>query len=155
MALSHCDSAQRVSASQPEATPQVSTAATRFALKGQHRPALWNPFRVRVQTGYQPGAAFIHIRGFSCPRLMCASLSGSVAALTSSINANTFNPQMSPRTSFVDEPLFLLLGGHSLGWNLFGDGNERSRHTAVFGIPDPDFTVVASGGDQLAARIGA
>jgi len=52
---------------------------------------LWNPFRVRVQTGYQHGAAFIRIRGFSCPRLICASLSGSVAALTSSINANYLN----------------------------------------------------------------
>ncbi len=50
------------------------------------------------------GAAFTRIRGFSCPRLICASLSGSVAALTSSINANTFNAQRSPRTSFVDEP---------------------------------------------------
>jgi|GEM_PF-6926318 len=95
--------------------------------KDNVRPALWNPFRVRVQTGYQPGAAFIRIRGFSCPRLLCASLSGSVAhnshkshkshrpprlisaslsgsvaALTSSINANTLNAQMSPRTSFVD-----------------------------------------------------
>ena len=104
MASHHCDSAQRASASQPGATPRVSTAATRFALKGQHRPALWNPFRVRVRTGYQPGAAFIHIRGFSWPRLICASLSGSVAAQTSSINANTFNAQMSPRTSFVNEP---------------------------------------------------
>jgi len=70
----------------------------------QHRPALWNPFRVRVQTGYQPGAAFIRIGGFSCPRLIYASLSGSVAALTSSINANTFSAQMLPRSSFVDEP---------------------------------------------------
>ena len=107
MALNHCDSAQRASAPQHGATPtppQVSTAATRVALKGQHRPALWNPFRVRVQTGYQPGAAFIRIRGFSCPSLICASLSGSVAALTSSINANILNAQMSPRTSFVDEP---------------------------------------------------
>jgi len=86
------------------AAPQVSAAATRFALKWQHRPALWNPFRVRVQTGYQPRAAFIRIRGCSCPRLICASLSDSVAALTSSINANTLNAQMSPRTSFVDEP---------------------------------------------------
>ena len=108
MALNHCDSAQRASASQRGATPQVSTAATRFALKGQHRPALCNPFRVRVQTGYQPEAAFIRIRGFTCPRLICASLSGSVAALTSSINANTFNAQMSPRTSFVDEPNYVL-----------------------------------------------
>jgi len=79
-------------------------AATRFVLKGQHRTALWNPFRVRIQTGYQPGAAFIRIRGFSCPRLICASLSGSVAALTSSIDANTFTAQMSARTSLVDEP---------------------------------------------------
>ena len=58
---------------------------------------------------YQPGAAFIRIRGFSCPRLICASLSGSVAALTWSINANTFNTQMAPRTSFVDEPIFFAL----------------------------------------------
>jgi len=108
VALNHYDSAQRDSASQPEATPQVSTAATRFGRKGQYRPALWNPVRVRVQMGYQPGAAFIRIRGFSCPRLICASLSGSVAARTSSINANTLNAQMSPRTSFVDEPLDLL-----------------------------------------------
>jgi len=91
VAFNHCDSAQRASASQLRATPQVSTAATRFALKGQHTPALWNPFRVRVRTGYQPGAALIRIRGFSCPRLICASLSGSVAALTSSINANTLS----------------------------------------------------------------
>jgi len=106
VALNHCDSAQRASASQPGSTAQVSTAATRFALKGKHRPALRNPFRVRVQTGYQPGAAFIRIRGFTCPRLTCVSLSGSVAVLTSSINANTFNTQTSPRTSFVDEPYF-------------------------------------------------
>jgi len=114
VALTNFDSAQRASARQPGATPQISTAATRFVRKGQHRPALWNPFRVRVRTGYQPGAAFIRIRGFSCPRLICASLSGSVAALTSSINANTFDPQMSPRTSFVDEPVFCNFPLHCL-----------------------------------------
>jgi|GEM_PF-3628574 len=110
---------QEVSLGQRQATLQVSTAATRFALKEQHRPALRNPFRVRVRTGYQPGAAFIRIRGFSCPRLrcaslsgsvahhshkshkshrpprlICASLSGSIAALTSSINANTLNARV-------------------------------------------------------------
>ena len=77
-----CYSAQRASGSPPGATPQVSTVATHFALKGQRRPALRNPVRVRVQTVHQPGAAFIRIRGFSCPRLICASLSGSIAAPT-------------------------------------------------------------------------
>ena len=48
----------------------------------------------------------------------------------------------------------LLLGSHRLTRNLFWDGDERRRHAAVFGIPDPDFTVVAAGGDQLSARIG-
>ncbi len=50
----------------------------RFALKGRHKIALWNPFRVRVRMVREPGAAFIRIRGFSCPRLICASLSGSI-----------------------------------------------------------------------------
>ena len=40
----------------------VSTAVPRFTLKGPRRPARWNPFRVRVETGHQPGAAFIRIR---------------------------------------------------------------------------------------------
>ena len=76
---------------------QVSTAPTHFALKGQRRRALRNPVRVHVQTEHQPGAAFIRIRGFSCPRLICASLSGSIAAPGSSINANAFSAKVSLR----------------------------------------------------------
>ena len=56
------------------------SAALRFALKGLHKTVLWNPFRVRVRAVREPGAAFIRIRGFSCPRLISASLSGSITA---------------------------------------------------------------------------
>jgi len=122
VSLNHCDSAQRASGSQPGATPGNAPGfhgSNTFCPERQHRPALWNPFRVRVPTGHQPGAAFIRIRGFSCPRLrcaslsgsvahhshkshkshrpprlICASLSGSIAALTSSINANTLNARV-------------------------------------------------------------
>jgi len=94
---------QLYSPSQHGATPQVSTAATRFAPKGQHRPALWNPFRVRVQISTW-GGVHPHLRILLPKADMRARLSGSVAALTSSINANTFNAQMSPRTSFFHEP---------------------------------------------------
>ena len=80
------------------------SAAMRFALKGQHKTALWNPFRVRVRMVSQPGAAFIRIRGFSCPRLICASLSGSIKA---SIKYNSFVVRARPRTSFREEPLIL------------------------------------------------
>ncbi len=72
-----------------------------FALKGLHKTALWNPFRVRVRMVRQPGAAFIRIRGFSCPRLICASLSGSI---TASIKYNSFVVRGRPCTSFRAEP---------------------------------------------------
>ena len=95
-----CDSAQRATTGQPGAPPQVLSAAMRFALKGLHKTALWNPFRVRVRMLREPGAAFIHIRGFSCPRLICTCLSGSI---TASIKDNSFVVRAQPRTSFRAE----------------------------------------------------
>ena len=74
--LKHCNSARRASTCQHGATPHVSSATLHFALKGRYNRELWNPFRVRARTKQQPGAAFIRNRGFSCPRLICGSLSG-------------------------------------------------------------------------------
>ncbi len=99
--LKHCDSAQRATTGQPGATPQVLSATMRFALKGRDKTALWNPFRVRVRMVREPGAAFIRIRGFSCPRLICASLSGS---FTASSKYSSFVVRARPRTSFRAEP---------------------------------------------------
>jgi len=99
--LKHCDSAQRAITGQPGATPQVFSAAMRFALKGLHKTELWNPFRVRVRTVRELGAAFIRIRGFSCPRLICTSLSGSI---TASIKYNSFVVWGRPHTSFRAAP---------------------------------------------------
>ena len=99
--LEHCDSAQRATTCQPGATPQVLSIAMRFALKGLHKTVLWNPFRVRVRMVREPGAAFIRIRGFSCPRLICASPSGSI---TASIKYNSFVVRGRPCTSFHAEP---------------------------------------------------
>jgi len=59
--------------------PQVLRASKHFALKGQGRPALRNPVRVRVQRERQPGAAFIRIRRFTCPRLICRAPLGRIA----------------------------------------------------------------------------
>ena len=73
------------------------SAAMRFALKGRHKTVLWNPFRVRVRMVREPGAAFIRIRGFFCPRLICTSLSGSI---TASIKYNSFVVWGRPHTSF-------------------------------------------------------
>jgi len=56
----------------------------------------------------QPGAAFIRIRGFSCPRLICASLSGSI---TASIKYYSFVVWGRPRTSFREEPFSLHVFG--------------------------------------------
>ena len=92
--LKHCDPAQRATTRQPGATPQVLSIAMRFALEGLHQTALWNPFRVRVRMVREPGAAFIRIRRFSCPRLISASLSGSI---TASIKYNSFVVRARPR----------------------------------------------------------
>ena len=47
--------------------------------------------------------AFLRIRGFSCLRLICASLSGSI---TASIKYNSFVVRARPHTSFRAEPEF-------------------------------------------------
>ena len=52
----------------------------------------------------EPGAAFIRIRGFSCPRLICASLSGSITACIKYNSLCGMGPTMhfiSRRTFFV------------------------------------------------------
>jgi len=49
----------------------------------------------------EPGAAFIRIRGFSCPRLICTSLSGSI---TASIKDYSFVVRGRPCTSFRADP---------------------------------------------------
>jgi len=65
--------------------------------------ALRNPVRVHVQTEQQPGAAFIRIRGFSGPRLICQSLSGSIPAPSWWIDANELSTLVSTRTAFPAE----------------------------------------------------
>lgn len=63
-----------------------------------------NPVRVRVQTADQPGATIFRIRRFSCPRLICPSLSGSLQEARSSINANQCSAHLTARTSFRAKP---------------------------------------------------
>ena len=141
--LKHCDPAQRATTRQPGATPQVLSIAMRFALEGLHQTALWNPFRVRVRMVREPGATFIRIRGFSCPMLICASLSGSIKA---SSKYNSFVARARPRTSFREEPDFAVwrsppnrpvghllprIGGRRESWN---DGARRIRDVFRWGL---------------------
>jgi hypothetical protein len=51
-------------------------------------------------------AAFIHVRGFSCPRRICLSLTGSIATVSKSINRNSVSTQVSTRTRLRVKPLF-------------------------------------------------
>jgi len=90
---------EKRSASQPGATPTVSTVVSHFDLKWQRRSALWNPFRVRVQISTWGG---VHPHS----RILLAQADvREPFRLNRSINgANTFDAQRSPRTSFVVEP---------------------------------------------------
>jgi len=56
-----------------------------------------------LENASELGAAFIRIRGFSCPRLICTSLSGSI---TASFKDNLFVVRCRPCTSFHAVPLF-------------------------------------------------
>jgi len=79
--LKHCDSAQRASTGQPGATPNGTYFVFVVPPSGGNRHSGPCEFRLKavLQTS-EPGAAFIRIHGFSCPRLICTSLSGSSTA---------------------------------------------------------------------------
>jgi hypothetical protein len=64
------------------------------------------PNRSPIQPVQLTWAAFIHVRGFSCPRLICLSLTGSIATVSKSINRNSVSTQVSTRTRFRVKPLF-------------------------------------------------
>ena len=100
--LKHCDSAQRASTGQPGATPNGTYFVFVVPPSGGNRHSGPCEFRLKavLQTS-EPGAAFIRIRGFSCPRLICASLSGSI---TASIKYYSFVVRGRPCTSFRAEP---------------------------------------------------